>query len=138
MPKKLTEEERILRRAESRRKYNEKNKEKIAERRKKYWQDNKERIKKSRLDNKEKIAEYSKNYRKNKKHKPTVYLLPFENYIGTTEDLRHRILKHKYAGINVDDYRVIAEFDNRLDALEVEGLLHDLGYNGKHKFNSYQ
>lgn len=134
----LTDEERKERRAKQRKKYRESNKEKIAKRRREYYEANKERIKQYKTDNREKISEYGKKYRASKKHKPVVYLLPQDNYVGTTEDLHHRIFKHKKAGRNIDNYRILGEFDNREDALEVEGLLHDLGCNGKHKFNSYQ
>jgi len=73
-----------------------------------------------------------------KKHKPTVYLLVKENYVGTTEELEYRLSKHKQKGKDVSEVRVLGEFDSRADALEVEALIHDLGYKGKHRFNTYK
>ena len=123
MKKQLTEEEK----KERQRQYYLKNKEKLKEWRRQY-----------RIKNKERISAKQKEYRSSKGHKPTVYLLPKENYVGTTENIHYRMSVHKYSGNNIDGYRILSEFDSREDALEVEGLLHDLGYNGRHKKNSYR
>lgn len=100
-----------------------------------------------RLNNKEKESIRKKEYKsgvRRRKVKDTtlfhyVYLLPNENYIGTTKDISHRMSDHrsKYKR-NTDNYRILAKFLIREDALELEELLHDLGYEGRHKNNMYR
>ena len=110
--------------------------------RKAYYQANKERIKKYQDANKDRKKAYDKvyrkAYRKAKKHKPLVYLLPKENWIGVTSDLYHRIAKHKHLGRNVENYKPLKCFENRTDALELESKMHDLGFKGRHINNSYK
>jgi len=71
-------------------------------------------------------------------HKPCVYILPNEMWVGTTENLKNRLNAHKYADKrDVLNARVLREFDTRSDALEFEEFMHELGYKGKHKNNRY-
>jgi predicted GIY-YIG superfamily endonuclease len=68
-----------------------------------------------------------------------VYLLPNENYIGTTCDLSHRLSYHRRVyGRDTNGYRILYSTTDRSEALEFERLLHDIGYEGRHKRNSYQ
>lgn len=72
------------------------------------------------------------------KHKPVVYFLPKENWVGTTENLSNRLGVHLYADKrDISEARVLAEFNNRQEALDFEEFLHSLGYCGKHKNNRY-
>ena len=81
---------------------------------------------------------YRAKYRERMTHKPTVYLLVKENYVGTTSRLKHRIYQHKHNGKFVEDFIVLASFDSRKDALELEEFMHELGYNGRHINNLYR
>lgn len=60
----------------------------------------------------------------------SVYLLPIENYVGVTDNLTVRKSGHKYYGRETKGMRVLAQFNNRKDALELEQFLHELGYIG--------
>lgn len=81
---------------------------------------------------------YRKNKYKSNTHSPLVYLLPNENWVGTTENLSNRLSCHMYADKrDVSDARVLASFDSRQEALELEEFLHSLGYCGRHKNNRY-
>ena len=67
-----------------------------------------------------------------------VYILPEENYAGTTKnptnrERLHRSSKHR----NTEGFRVIFSTPDRQEALELEELLHDIGYEGKHINNQY-
>ena len=69
-----------------------------------------------------------------------VYLLTECNYAGTTHDIYQRMNRHKKDG-NITDtknYRVLYKSKNRETARELESFLHDMGYNGRHKNNSYK
>ena len=39
---------------------------------------------------------------------------------------------HKSKGRYIDDMRIIYSTPDRAEALELEGLLHDIGYEGRH------
>ena len=91
-----------------------------------------------RKDNIVKRKMYDDKYREQMKHSPTVYLLVKENYVGTTSRLRQRINQHRHNGRFVDDFVVLATFNSRKDALELEEFLHELGYNGRHINNLYR
>ena len=67
-----------------------------------------------------------------------VYILPEEHYAGTTTWMQHRLSQHKRKGKNIEGYRVLYSTKNRDEALELESLLHDMGYKGRHKNNSYK
>ena len=68
-----------------------------------------------------------------------VYLLTERNYAGTTQDIYQRMNRHKTDGniTNSKNYRVLYKTKNRDEALELESLLHDIGYEGRHSKNSY-
>tara|TARA_R110000803_G_C11747549_1_gene291990 strand:- start:46 stop:429 length:384 start_codon:yes stop_codon:yes gene_type:complete len=93
--------------------------------------------------NREEILEKKRAYDKQKnidnKHKPTVYLLVNENYVGTTENLKNRLSSHKKDyGRDISKVEILGEFDTRQDALSLERKLHSEGYKGKHRFNTYK
>ena len=90
------------------------------------------------LDNIESYKQYNKQYRLSKNDGfYSVYLIPSDNYVGVTESLYKRMAQHKSIGRDITDYRILAQFNNREEALEVEELIHDLGYNGRHAKNRY-
>ena len=69
-----------------------------------------------------------------------VYLLPESNWIGTTYNCYQRMHWHK-AKKNLTDtknYRVLHKSKSRDECLELEKLLHDIGYKGRHAHNSYK
>ena len=115
----MTKEERRI----YNKKYKEANKKRLAEAKKDYYNNNKESFRLRELKT---------------KHKPCVYILPFENYIGTTENYTKRIINHTAKGKNVNSARVLKYLNNRAEALELEQLLHSLGYEGKHNRNTYK
>lgn len=102
-------------------------KDEIKAQQKEYYENN--RIKK--LDS-------CKKYVESNRHNPSVYLLPNEYYVGTTENIKSRLKTHRYKGKNVDGWVILAEFSNRKDALDLEKQYHDNGYNGRHSQNTYQ
>ena len=63
-----------------------------------------------------------------------VYLI--DNYVGQTEVPYYRRNQHKHDGKDVSTFRILSKLDTREEALELEGLLHDMGYDGRHR-NSY-
>ena len=80
---------------------------------------------------------HKKHYNKNK-HDFVVYLLEEDNYVGVTENLYYRKAVHKHLNRNTDKVRVLYQTKNRADALELEELLHDIGYEGRHSQNTYK
>ena len=80
-------------------------------------------------------------YYKLKDGKWRVYMLPNAyNYVGYTGIALHeRMNRHRYVGNDTTDYRVLMECDTEEDAVELESLLHDMGYPGKygHKKTSH-
>ena len=66
-----------------------------------------------------------------------VYLLEDENYVGVTGNLKWRMTQHRYKGKNTQNVRILLETPDRERALELEELLHDMGYEGKHLNNRY-
>ena len=101
--------------------------------------DKKEYKRRYRQANKEKIKEKQRQIYLAEKHEPTLYIIEDLNYVGVTENLSRRIRNHKSKNKrSVDSLRVLAKFKTRSEALEVERLIHDLGYSGKHTKNSYK
>ena len=98
--------------------------------------------KKYHYENRDTILERKKEYDKQlylDKHSPLVYLLVNENYVGTTENLKMRLVRHKTDyNRDVSEVIILAEYSNRADALELEEALHNQGYEGKHRFNTYK
>ena len=58
-----------------------------------------------------------------------VYILPETNWVGTTNYPKGRLARHKFDS-GVTEMRIIYSTKNRDEALELEGLLHDIGYKG--------
>lgn len=67
-----------------------------------------------------------------------VYLLVKENYVGTTKNIQTRMSHHRSNGKDTLDYRILYSSENRKDCLELEELLHEIGYKGRHKNNMYK
>ena len=96
------------------------------------------RMKKHYSDNKE---IYRKNVERRYKkaiHDNVVYLLEDENYVGVTQNIEWRMSQHRSKGKSTNNYRILHSTPNREDALELEELLHDMGYEGKHTNNRYK
>ena len=90
--------------------------------------------------------EYVKQYRKNNPEKEKqwneneitgislVYLLPDHNYVGVTNRFNRRMSDHRSTqGRNTDNVRVLYTTKSRDEALELEALLHDMGYEGRNE-----
>lgn len=94
---------------------------------------------KNRNDILERKRAYDKQKNIDNKHKPTVYLLVNENYVGTTENIKNRLSCHKKdSGRDISKVKILGEFETRQEALDLERQLHSEGYNGRHRFNSYK
>ena len=90
-----------------------------------YHKNNKERIAKQK-------SEYGKKYRsRNTNEFYTLYYLKEEHYVGITKRPKLRIKDHKKKNRHVLDFETIATFKSKREALDVERLLHNLGYNGR-------
>ena len=132
---------------EERRAYNKeykaKNKEKIKEKNDEYRANNKEKRKEYSkqyyLANKQKVKEKVKKYKNNQKdgyHR--VYLLEDYNYVGVTNNITHRFGQHKSEySRDCNNHRILYKTKDRSEALELEALLHDMGYEGGAKNNKY-
>jgi len=59
-----------------------------------------------------------------------VYILPFEWYVGMTNNIDRRMWQHKNAGKNISRHFVIFRSRRRKIAHLAETLLHTLGFNG--------
>jgi predicted GIY-YIG superfamily endonuclease len=92
-----------------------------------------ERTKNNYHNNVESISKRRKELHKLQKHKPLVYLLKKEQYVGVTENIKKRMNRHSSCGRLVDDVVVLMDFKSRTEALELECFLHELGYKGKHR-----
>ena len=111
-----------------------KNKESVNLSKRKWYENNKEHLKEYRLKNKEKTKEYQKEYRANQKdgyHR--VYLLEDYNYVGVTNNIMNRFSKHKSEHKrDCTNNRILYKSQDRKECEELEDLLHDMGYEGKH------
>ena len=76
-------------------------------------------------------------YNKTKENGYVVYLLETENYVGVTGNFTYRKAVHKHSNRDIFNYRILLETPDRERALELEELLHDMGYEGKHLKNRY-
>jgi hypothetical protein len=110
---------------------------------------------KKNKENPDRVYEYSKNYRysRNKDQQKKYldyqkkfyynnkdgfyYVYLIDNYVGQTEVPYYRRNQHKYLGKDVSTFRILAKLDTRDEALELEALLHDLGYEGRHTGGQY-
>ena len=94
-------------------------------------------LKKYNVNNQSQIKVYQKKYSKKyyesrKDGHFSVYLLPDHNYAGMTGNLYHRMSDHRSSnGRNTDNVRVLYTTKSKDEALELEALLHDIGYEGK-------
>jgi len=87
-----------------------------------------------RLNNKESLKEYTKQWSLAKKDGyHSVYLLPKHNYVGITENLYIRMSHHRSLGRDTTGYRILETFQDRELGLELEELLHDIGYEGRNE-----
>ena len=80
--------------------------------------------------NKDKIQERSSKYYQSLKHKPMVYYLPEEHYVGITECWVKRKITHKKKNRYVEDMEVICYCDRMVDAMFIVIQFHQRGYNG--------
>ena len=94
---------------------------------------NRQRGKKHYEENREHYHQYNVKYTHSQKdglyH---VYILPDNNYAGSTTNVWQRMVGHRTKGRVTDSMRVIHSTPNREEAWELEKLLHDLGYEGRH------
>jgi methionyl-tRNA synthetase len=108
--------------------------------RSKNWREaNPEKFKKGVKDwsikNPYKAKEYGKKwYKLNTDEFVSVYLLPAHNYVGITNSMYRRMEIHRNRfKRNTEGVRVLYQTKSRDEALELEELLHDLGYEGRDK-----
>ena len=118
--------------------YRKNNPEKVIANRKRWYAENKEKVK-AKVD-KEYCAKRGREYREKQKdgyHR--VYLLEDYNYVGVTINVNNRFSVHK-SKFNRDctNHRILYKTKDRKEALELEELLHDIGYEGKHLTNHYR
>ena len=65
-----------------------------------------------------------------------VYIIENDKYAGVTDSLYARKNNHKRDKRDIESLRVIYKTKDREDAEELEELLHDIGYNGRHSYNA--
>ena len=88
--------------------------------------------------NKEYIAsEMKRRYEESKDGLHHVYVSEKYNYAGITCHPPTRKRNHAQNGRPDIDMRIIYSTPNRKEGLELEELLHDLGYEGRHASNRY-
>ena len=108
-----------------------KNKEKVLKQSKEYYLNNKEKVK-------ARLKAYSKKYHANEKdgyHR--VYLLEDYNYVGVTNSTRARFNKHKSRhNRDYTNHRILYKSKDRKECEELEDLLHDMGYEGRHRLKN--
>lgn len=107
-----------------------------------YYKKNKEKVlhKNNKWKNKNKdiSAQISKEWRQAQKNGyHNVYLLPKDNYVGCTENLKERMYYHKSIGRDTN-YKILFQSLDRDEALQMEAQYHEQGYEGKHANNMYQ
>ena len=66
-------------------------------------------------------------------HKPCVYYLPEEHYIGVTSHLINRMSGHRQRNYCTEGYEILAYFEREEDAMFLEIQFHQRGYNGYRK-----
>lgn len=89
--------------------------------------------------NKEKIVKQSKDINLGKKDGYySVYLLPYEHYVGTTDNVYHRMCGHRSIERDTSSYIILGRFKQRNEALQLEKIYHSEGYIGKHIKNAYK
>lgn len=80
-------------------------------------------------------SQIKKHREKSKNGLFNIYLV--DNYVGITDNIPYRKAVHKHYGRNIDNFRILHSTKSREDALELEELLHDIGYEGRHLKNRY-
>lgn len=96
-----------------------------------YKKDSKGYSKQYYSNNKQERNKYVKKYCETLKNGYyNVYLLPKENYVGSTISIPIRIIHHKNQGRDITDYKVLAKFKTHEEALHYESEIHLQGYNG--------
>ena len=86
--------------------------------------------------NKEHHHNYNQKYAESKKD-GLYHVYIVDNYAGQTANVWQRKVHHKNQGKDISTFRVLKSLDNRSEALELEGLLHDMGYEGRHMGGRY-
>ena len=96
--------------------------------------------KEERAKRRDYYLDYMKEWNANKKDGYSrVYLLEDYDYVGTTDNIYHRFAVHKSRDKrDCTNYRILYKSKSREDCLELEELLHDMGYYGAEKGNSYR
>ena len=83
------------------------------------------------LKNKEKLHAHNKAYTESKKD-GNYHVYTISNYAGVTTVPDTRLQQHKNKGRDGNTWRVLYSTPYESDALELEALLHDMGYEGRH------
>ncbi len=103
----------------------------------KAWREaNKDKVRKQKKAwneaNRDKVLAHKRNWGKSCKHKPIVYLLVNENYIGVTESIKRRLSKHKNShNRDVSEVIELAQFETIEEAIYFEAALQlSYGYKG--------
>jgi predicted GIY-YIG superfamily endonuclease len=114
-----------------------------AQYKKEWYLKNKDRLleknKAYRDTHKDEEKEYNKKrYEATKDGYHNVYLLTSHNYVGVTSNLPHRLRQHKTKGRDSKNYVVLYKTEIRDEAHQIESVLHNMGYEGKHSYNSYK
>ncbi len=83
------------------------------------------------LKNKDKLNAKNKAYTESKKD-GNYHVYTIDNYAGITTRPDTRLQSHKYFGRDGNTWRVLYSTPSESEALELEALLHDEGYEGRH------
>ena len=86
--------------------------------------------------NKEHYHAYNKQYKESKKD-GLYHVYTVDNYAGQTTNVWRRKVDHKHSGKDMNTFRVLYSTPDYSDALELEALLHDEGYEGRHMGGRY-
>ena len=87
-------------------------------------------------DNKDIYSEHVKKHRNQQETGDyNVYLLENDNYVGVTKNIPYRMAVHKHYGKDIKAMRVLLQTKDLFKASELEELLHDMGYEGRHITN---
>jgi predicted GIY-YIG superfamily endonuclease len=67
----------------------------------------------------------------NRNEPHVLYLLPKENYIGISYNLKKRLCAHNYNKVNTEGVKILHWFPNKELALQREAEYHARGFRGK-------
>ena len=67
------------------------------------------------------------------KHQPCVYYYPEMHYVGVTQNISRRHNEHKSHDSFVGDFEILCYFHREVDAVWLETMFHQRGYNGYRK-----